>query len=288
MTAIAARLPARAFWALAALVALLGLAGAALAAITFPALTGRVVDQAELLSPAQEAELTQKLAALERASSRQLVVATVASLQDNPIEDYGYQLGRQWRIGQQGANNGVILLVAPTERRVRIEVGYGLEPILPDALSSQIIEQQILPRFRANDYPGGIMAGADAIIAQLQAPPEAAERAAQAAGRAHGERHRARGERRGGGSALALIFWVGVTLFIVIGLVGSGLGGRRYRGRRRGWGGPIVLWGPGWGGGRSWGGGGWGGGGGSSWGGGGAGFSGGGGSFGGGGASGGW
>jgi uncharacterized protein len=299
LTAIAARPFARAGWALAALAALLFMAGAAMAAINFPALSGRVVDQAELLSPQQEAELTGKLEALQRASTRQLVVATVSSLQDNPIEDYGYQLGRAWHIGQQGANNGVILLVAPNEKRVRIEVGYGLEPILPDALASQIIEQQILPRFRANDYPGGIVAGTDAIIAQLQAPQEAAERAAAAAGQAHEERSRERGTRRGGGSILALIFWIGVVLFIVIGAIGSGFRGKRYRGRRRGWGGPVVIWGPGWGGrrhrgwddwGGGWGGGGgssWGGGG-SSWGGGGGGFSGGGGSFGGGGASGGW
>jgi uncharacterized protein len=305
LNALAARLPGRARWALALLVALFLAAGAALAAITFPPLSGRVVDQANLLSPQQEAELTQKSEALQRAAGRQLVVATVSSLQDNPIEDYGYQLGRHWRIGQEGANNGVILLVAPTEKRVRIEVGYGLEPIMPDAMSSRIIEQQILPRFRDNDYPGGIMAGADAIIAQLQAPPEAAERAAQAAGREQAERSRARGERRGSGSIWPLLFWIGVTLFIVIGVVGSGLRGKRYR--RAGKGGwvdwaPVVIWGLGsgyrrrhrgwddWGGG--WGGGSWGGGGGggSSWGGGGGGggFSGGGGSFGGGGASGGW
>ena len=290
--------------ALALLAALLLAAGAALAAITFPALTGRVVDQANLLSPQQEAELTQKSEALQRAAGRQFVVATVSSLQDNPIEDYGYQLGRHWRIGQEGANNGVILLVAPTEKRVRIEVGYGLEPILPDAMSRRIIEQQILPRFRDNDYPGGIMAGADAIIAQLQAPPEAAERAAQAAGREQTEQSRERSERRRSGSFWPLLFWIGVTLFIVIGVIGSGLRGKRYR--RNGKGGwvdwaPIVIWGLGsgyrrrgrrgrddWGGG--WGGGSWGGGGGggSSWGGGGGGFSGGGGSFGGGGASGGW
>jgi uncharacterized protein len=296
LTARAARPFAGAGWALAMLVALLFvMAGAAMAAPTFPPLTGRVVDQAELLSPQQEAALTQKLEALQRASSRQLVVATVSSLQDNPIEDYGYQLGRAWHIGQQGANNGVILLVAPNERRVRIEVGYGLEPILPDALSSQIIEQQILPRFRANDYPGGIAAGTDALIAQLQAPPEAAEQAALAAGRGQTERSRARNERRHSGSAWPIFFWIGVTLFVVLGAVRNGLGGRRYRGRRRGWGGPIMLWGPGWGGGwgrnrgwDDWGGGWGGGGGGSSWGGGGGGFSGGGGSFGGGGASGGW
>jgi uncharacterized protein len=306
LNAIAARRPlARAGWALAVLAALLLLAGAAIAAIAFPALTGRVVDQAELLSPQQEAELTRKLEALQRASTRQLVVATVSSLQDNPIEDYGYQLGRAWHIGQQGANNGVILLVAPNEKRVRIEVGYGLEPVLPDALASQIIQQQILPRFRANDYPGGIAAGADAIIAPLQAPPEAAERAVQAAGAAHNERTREHGERRGGGSIWPLLFWIGVVLFVVIGSIGSGLRGRRYRrSGKSGWvdWAPIVLWGlasgsrrgrrrgwDDWGGG-GWGGGSWGGGGGgSSWGGGGGGgFSGGGGSFGGGGASGGW
>ena len=267
------------------------------AAIDFPPLSGRVVDQANLLSPAQEAELTQKLEALQRASSRQLVVATVASLQDQPIEDYGYQLGRAWRIGQQGANNGIILLVAPNEKRVRIEVGYGLEPIMTDGLANQIIQQQILPRFRNNnDYAGGIMAGADAIIAQLQAPLEQAEQTAAAAERARAESGGGRSGQHRGSSPWPLIFWIGVAIFILYGLTRSGMRGKAWRRRRRGWGGPIVIWGPGWGGGHrddwggggGWGGGSWGGGG-SSWGGGGGGgFSGGGGSFGGGGASGGW
>jgi uncharacterized protein len=288
---------ARTLGVLAALVALLLVASPVAAAPTFPPLSGRVVDQANLLSPAQEAELTQKLEALQRASSRQLVVATVSSLQDVPIEDYGYQLGRAWRIGQQGANNGVILLVAPNEKRVRIEVGYGLEPILPDALASRIIEQQIVPRFRANDYAGGIIAGSDAIIAQLQAPLETAERTAAAAERTRTEQGGARSNRHRSSSPWPLIFWIGVTLIIIFGLTRSGMRGKNWRRRRRGWGGPIVIWGPGWGGGHrddwggggGWGGGSWGGGGGSSWGGGGGGgFSGGGGSFGGGGASGGW
>jgi uncharacterized protein len=289
---------ARAFGALAALVALLLLASPAAAAPTFPPLSGRVVDQANLLSPAQEAALTQKLEALQRASSRQLVVATVTSLQDVPIEDYGYQLGRAWHIGQQGANNGVILLVAPNEKRVRIEVGYGLEPIMTDALSNQIIQEQILPRFRDhNDYAGGIIAGSDAIIAQLQAPLETAEQTAAAAERAQGESGRTRGGQHRGSSPWPLIFWIGVAIFILYGLTRSGMRGKTWRRRGRGWGGPIVIWGPGWGGGHrddwggggGWGGGSWGGGGGSSWGGGGGGgFSGGGGSFGGGGASGGW
>ena len=287
----------RAGGALAALLFLVLAVGAAWAALSFPPLSGRVVDQANLLTPQQEAELTQKLETLQRASSRQLVVATVTSLQDVPIEDYGYQLGRAWHIGQQGANNGVILLVAPNEKRVRIEVGYGLEPIMTDALSNQIIQEQILPRFRANDYAGGILAGSDAIIAQLQAPLEQAEQAAAAAERARAESGRGRSGQHRGSSPLPLLFWLGVAIFIIYGLTRSGLRGKSYRRRRRGWGGPIVIWGPGWGGGHrddwgsggGWGGGSWGGGGGSSWGGGGGGgFSGGGGSFGGGGASGGW
>ena len=258
---------------------LLAVLGAAtVSAQTFPELTGRVVDQAELLSPEQEAQLTQKLEALEQASSRQLVVATIQSLEDYPIEDYGYQLGRHWGIGQSEANNGIILLVAPNERKVRIEVGYGLEPIMTDALSHQIIQQQILPRFRDNDYPGGIIAGADAVIAQLQAPPEQAEQRALEAARAQ------QNSSSEGGSAFPLVFWIIILFFIIIPMLRSGFGGRKYGRRRRGL--PIVIWGPGLGGG-GWGGGsssGWGGGGGGGFGG----FSGGGGSFGGGGASGGW
>jgi uncharacterized protein len=271
-------------------------------AVDFPPLTGRVVDQANLLSPDQVAQLNQRLDALQRASSRQLVVATVSSLQDLPIEDYGNQLGRAWGIGQRGANNGIILLVAPNEHHVRIEVGYGLEGIVTDALSSQIINQQIIPHFRSNppDYAGGIMAGADALIRQLQAPPEAAEQAAVAALQAANQAKASSHQRHRGSGIGTLIVWGGILLFVLLSSLGAGLGGRRYRGGRHG----VSIWGPGqgyggsglgWmlmgaalgsmnrGGGSSWGGGG----GGGDWGGGG-GFSGGGGSFGGGGASGGW
>ena len=257
-------------------------AGTAAQAQQFPKLTGRVVDQANLLSPADEAALTQKLEGLEQASSRQLVVATVPDLQGYPIEDYGYKLGRAWGIGQNEANNGTILLVAPTERKVRIEVGYGLEPILTDALSSLIVQNQILPRFKAGDYPGGINAGADAIIEQLQAPPEQAEQRALEASQAQRARQSGRGSG-GGGSIFPLLFWGFIFLFVILPMFRRGGRGRRYR-RRGGF--PIVIWGPGMGGGGGWGsgGGGWGGGGGGGFGG----FSGGGGSFGGGGASGGW
>jgi uncharacterized protein len=251
---------------------------------TFPPLTGRVVDAADLLNPQQEAQLDARLAALERASSRQLVVATVPSLQDRPIEDYGYQLGRHWGIGQSQANNGSILLVAPNERKVRIEVGYGLEPILTDAFSNTVIDQQILPRFREDDMAGGIIAGADALIEQLGAPREQAEqRALEAAAR---QRERGSG---GGATVLGVLFWM-VAIVVLIAFLarrGRRRGGRRYgtRRRRRGWGGaPVIIWGGGWGSGGGSSGGGWGG----FGGGGGGGFSGGGGSFGGGGASGSW
>ncbi|KEY97607.1 methanol dehydrogenase, partial [Sphingomonas sp. BHC-A] len=123
---------------------------------TFPKLTGRVVDDAALLSPQQEQALTDKLAALERQSGRQLVVATLPDLQGYDISDYGYRLGRAWGIGDKEKNEGALLIVAPNERKVRIEVGYGLEGIMTDALSSQIIRNAITPRFKAGDLPGGI------------------------------------------------------------------------------------------------------------------------------------
>jgi uncharacterized protein len=123
----------------AALVGLLLLAVAAIAAPSFPKLSGRVVDAANLLPATTEQQLTGKLAALETRTGRQLVVATVPSLGGYEIEEYGYQLGRAWGIGGEKADDGAILLVAPNERAVRIEVGYGLEGVLTDAVSSAII-----------------------------------------------------------------------------------------------------------------------------------------------------
>ncbi|MES2496710.1 MAG: TPM domain-containing protein [Pseudomonadota bacterium] len=239
---------------------------------TFPPLTGRVVDGANLLAPAQQAALETTLAQLEQTSGRQMVVATVPSLEDHPIEDYGYRLGRAWGLGDKKANDGLLLLVAPNERKVRIEVGYGLEPIVTDALSSVIINRQILPLFKQGDMAGGIIAGANALIPLLQLPPDQAEKRAQTIV-ANDKK------TQDGGFPIALIFWIVVILFAVGSSVANRFGGgRRYRG---GGVGPIVIWGGGdsWGGGS---GGGWGGGGG------GGGFSGGGGSFGGGGSSGSW
>jgi uncharacterized protein len=258
------------------------------AAQTFPPLTGRVVDQAHLLSPEQVQDLTSKSAALESQKGAQFVVATVNSLEGRPIEDYGYQLGRAWGIGQKGKDNGVILLVAPNEHKVRIEVGYGATPYITDAMSGLIIRENIIPQFKQNDYGGGIEAGADAIIKQMSLSPDEAQKNIAAAEQVQQKR------QHSGGNPLPFIFWLMVIGFVVLSHFRRGRG-RRYRSRHGGISPWVVLWGlnelsrgsrrSSWDGGSSWGGGGggWGGGGGGF-----GGFSGGGGSFGGGGASGSW
>lgn len=138
--------------------------GAAYAAPHFPELTGRVVDGAHILSPDAVQSLDNMLADYERGTTHQVVIVTVPSLEGYAIEDYGYQLGRTWKIGQQGKNNGVLLIVAPQEHKVRIEVGYGLEPVLTDAATSVIVQQIILPQFRSGNFQGGILEGTQAIL----------------------------------------------------------------------------------------------------------------------------
>src|SRR5271156_1353824 len=142
------------------------LVGTALA-VSFPPLTGRVVDQANVMSAQSRNDLEAKLQDLENKSGIQLVVATVKSLEGSDIESYANQLFRNWKLGEAKKNNGVLLLVAPTEHKVRIEVGYGLEGTLTDALSSVIISSAIVPRFKANDFSGGIERGVDGIISVL-------------------------------------------------------------------------------------------------------------------------
>lgn len=234
----------------------------------FPPLSGRVVDGADLISPQTEAALTTRLEALERDTTDQVVVVTVPDLQDYPIEDYGYQLGRAWGIGQAGKNNGVLLIIARDERKVRIEVGYGLEPVLTDALSALIIHNEILPALREGSYDRGVTAGVNAIDSQLRLDPAEAQARAASAGRPRA------GLPIGPAVLIAVVF-----LFLLLGLIGSA----SRRGRRRGSSGlgPILIWAASeamrnGGGGGDWGGGG------------GGGFGGGGGGFGGGGASGGW
>jgi uncharacterized protein len=148
----------------AAIFALLcALTPVAFAAPDFPPLTGRVVDQADILSQDTVDHLTAISRALEQKTHDQLVVTTLKSLDGNDIAAYGYQLGRHWGIGQKGKNTGVLLIVAPTERKVRIEVGYGLEGALTDAQSILIIDNIMKPAFRRGDYDGGVLAGAAAI-----------------------------------------------------------------------------------------------------------------------------
>lgn len=242
----------------ALLIAFLFSALPAMAAPSFPNLTGRVVDDAHILSEQTKSDLDQKLAGLESKNSRQLVVVTLPSLQGYEISDYGYQLGRAWGIGQAKLNNGVLFIIAPNERKVRIEVGYGLEPILTDALSELIIQQAVLPRFRAGDFNGGTEAGVAALIQQLSLDPSAAEAKAAAAAQQM--------KSRGGGGANPLsVLLIILFVFIALSRVFRGFGF---------W--PLLFLG-GMGGGRGYGGydgggggGGWSGGGGGSFGGGGA------------------
>jgi len=130
----------------------------------FPALNGRVVDQAGLLDAAAESALTEQLAAHEAETSNQVVVVTVNSLDGLDEADYALKLGREWGIGTEENNNGVVFLVAPNERKVRIEVGYGLEGAIPDGLAGQIIDRNILPSFKEEDYSNGIQSGVKAIL----------------------------------------------------------------------------------------------------------------------------
>jgi uncharacterized protein len=235
-------------------------------ALTFPELTGRVVDEAGILDASTKAALERKLTEFETKTTGQLVVVTVKSLQGTSIEDYGYQLGRHWQIGQKEKNTGALLIVAPNERKVRIEVGYGFEGTLTDAVSKLIIENSIVPRLRVNDFAGGIGRGVDDIIQAVSVDAE---------------EWKARAKKRPDDQpSLVDVLALALFLFILIMIVRSlARQERGYTGRgwRRGSSGPIFVPIPG-----SWGSSG------SSWSGGGGGFSGGGGSFGGGGASGSW
>jgi uncharacterized protein len=157
----------------ASLAGLLALSLASLAALAldFPALTGRVVDQADILSPAVRTDVAAQSKELEEKSGIQVVVATVPSLQGSDIETFANQLFRAWELGQAQKNNGVLLLVTPNERKVRIEVGYGLEGTLTDALASTIISGAIVPHFKRGDFSGGVEGGVHGILAVLRTDP---------------------------------------------------------------------------------------------------------------------
>ncbi|HUO99133.1 MAG TPA: TPM domain-containing protein [Rhizomicrobium sp.] len=247
----------------AALIALFVTAGAH-AALHFPALTGRVVDDAGILSAGTQQQLTALLAEHEQQTGNQVVVATLKDLGGTDIADYGYQLGRAWGIGRKGKNNGALIIVSPNTHDVRIEVGYGLEGDLTDAQSKLIIENVMLPAFRKGDYDKGVLEGTVDVLRTLGGKPSGAENIPQP---------QAQDDSSSGGIPVVFII---IVLFLVFGrwfwplLFLGGIG-------RGGWGGG-GFGGGGWSGGGGFGGGGFGGGG----------FSGGGGSFGGGGASGHW
>ena len=278
------RLPTFAAWMLALLAAVLAMQPAA--GQDFPPRpSGPVYDGANIIDPAAEQALDQRLTQYNRATGRAIVVATVPSLGGDTIEMYAVDLFEKWGIGGKETDEGVLLLVAPQERKVRIEAGYGTTGTLTDALSGRIIRNTITPRFKQGDFSGGITAGVGEIVKVLNADPadlkamQEAEAAAQ----------RGRGDNTGG-TIIGAAFWVAMIIGFML-IFGRGRGRRR---RRYGMGGlarDVILWNAIGGLGRG-SGGGWGGGGGGGFGGGGGGGGGfggfGGGMSGGGGASGGW
>ncbi|AWY43244.1 methanol dehydrogenase [Pseudomonas putida] len=239
------------------------LALAAQAELKFPELTGRVVDTAQMIEPSVRDQLTQQLQAHEKATGEQLVVVTLPDLQGTDIADFGYQLGRYWGIGQKDKNNGALLIIARDERKLRIEVGYGLEDRLTDAQSSVIIHQVITPAFKAGNFSKGISDGVAAMLVVLGGNPlDEPSTVYESSGDPNDDfvsRHPALFV------FLVLLFILTVFVCQMLGILPAGRGGS---GGSGGFGGGL-------------GGGGFGGGGGG-------GFSGGGGSFGGGGSSGGW
>lgn len=243
------------------LLSLLALVGSPALAAYPPRPDGPVLDQANLLPDAQEAALDARLRAYNQKTGRALVVVTVNSLDNQPIELYAVKLFEQWKIGGVKTDEGLLLLVAPKERRLKFETGYGLHAIFPDVLAGRVIRDVITPRFKANDMAGGIAAGIDATIQQLDRNPADAKAIAEAAAAAE-----AQGKPQDGSVIGSAIFWFILVFFLI------SIFSRRSRGGRRSGIDPgIVLWGVsealrggsdhggGWGGGGGFGGGGGGG-----------------------------
>jgi uncharacterized protein len=251
---------------------------------------GPIYDGADILSPATEAQLDQRLRAYNRETGRAIIVATIPSLDGNQLESFATGLFADWGIGGEKRDQGLLLLIARDDRKIRIEVGYGLHPYFGGIMAGRVIRDEITPRFKQGDFDGGVVAGVDAITAHLaRSPAEAAaiEEAARVA--------EAQQQETGDGFPFGFLIWIAFIVFFFV-LPAIARGGRRYRGGRGGGighaVGNVLLWSAvnaAMNSGRS-SGGGWGGGGGGSFGGGGGGGFGGfgGGMSGGGGASGGW
>lgn len=194
---------------------------------------GPVVDAAGIIPDVQEAALDARLREYNQRTGRALIVATVASLDGEAIEPYATHLFEQWGIGGKELDQGLLLLVAPTERKVRIETGYGLHQYVPDVISGRVIRNDITPRFKAGDMPGGIEAGVNALITQLDRSPAEAQAIAEAAAAAEAQRGASNGANVGG-----VIFWIVLIIFFAV------IFGRRRRGFQRSGIDPgIVLWG---------------------------------------------
>lgn len=192
---------------------------------------GPILDQAEIIPPAEETALDRKLRDYNMRTGRALMVVTVRSLDGEDVATYANTLGHEWGVGGKTTDMGLIFLIAPSEKKMRIETGYGLEEFLPDALAGRIIREEVAPRFKAQDFPGGINRGIDAIMAQLDRDPAEAKAIAEAAAAA-------RANDSSGGSIGSAIFWIILILFLI------SMFSRRRRGSRRSGIDPgIVLWG---------------------------------------------
>lgn len=173
----AARLPAGLASLLLALIATLALTPAARAEVPVPPLTGRVVDLTGTLSFAEASTLTSRLAALEQRKGSQIAVLLVPTTKPETIEQYSIRVADAWKLGRKGVDDGVLLLVATDDRTVRVEVGRGLEGAIPDALANRVIDEYLVPRFRAGDFAGGIGAAVDRLAGLVEGEPLPAPKA---------------------------------------------------------------------------------------------------------------
>lgn len=197
---------------------------------------GPILDAANILPDAEEAALDQRLRAYNQETGRAIIVATVPSLEGDTIENYAVELYEKWGIGGAETDMGALLLVAPEERKVRIEVGYGLTPYLTDVMSGRIIRNEIVPQFKAGNMAGGVLAGVDGILETLSMDPADAKAIAEAEAAAQADR----GSDREGASIGGVIFWI-VMIVVFISIFGRG--GRKHR--RYGVGsavGDVLLW----------------------------------------------
>lgn len=196
---------------------------------------GPVLDQAQIIPDAEEAALDAKLRAYTQRTGRAIVVATVSSLDGETVEMYAVNLFEAWGIGGKESDQGLLFLIAPTERKVRFETGYGLHAIFPDVLAGRVIRNEVTPRFKSGDMVGGINAGVDSVITQLDRTPADAKAVAEAAATAEAQRSSSSSDGIGIGG---VVFWVVLILFFML-----MFGRRRHGVRRSGIDPGVILWG---------------------------------------------